>query len=202
MPRSFFVGLPDFSSRGKILEKMLTNVPLDDQFDIEHVAKVTDGYTPSDIKEVLRSAALTPLREARMKSMGDHMKAIQEGKQPPPLGRIPPLRPLTTYDVLQAQKKVSPTQLSPNYRSALLEYASKATGGRVDGVVMGGNSPSQWNSNPRTTYSPPNGDDGYFFANFNTNANGNSNNNNSNNGERWDEAEYDESSSYYDDDDD
>eukprot|EP01083_Nonionella_stella_P056012 147704_1 len=117
-----------------------------------------------------------------MEAMKEYMKAIQEGKPPPPIGNIPRLRSLATYDVIQAQKKVSPTQLSPRYRAALLDYASKATGGRVGSVVMemgGGTSkfpnvPTQWNAsanvNPSaTTHSSPNNEeDGYFFANINS----------------------------------
>jgi hypothetical protein len=175
------------------------NVPLEERFDLEHVAKATEGYTPSDIKEVLRTAALIPLREARMKAMEDHMRAIQEGKPPPPLEKIPRLRSLTSYDILQAQSRVSPTQLSSNYRAALLEYAYKATGGRVGGVTMGGgNDPSQWNPNPSTpAYSPPNDEDGYYFANIDSKGEGSFYNDNNN--VQGGEVDYDDETSSYDD---
>ena len=165
MPRSFFVGLPDYSSRISILQKMLKNVPLEDKFDIEHVAKLTEGYTPSDLKEVLRTAALVPFREARMKAMQDYLTATQKGSKPPLFpGTIPTLRPLSTYDVVQARQKVSPTQLSPNYRAELVKYASKATGGRVIGADT--------NTRHSTTFSISNANEGYYFANFNTNESG------------------------------
>ena len=50
---------------------------MEESFDLDHIAKITDGYTPSDIKEVLRTAALTPLHEARMKAMEGHMMALK-----------------------------------------------------------------------------------------------------------------------------
>jgi len=171
MPRSFLVGLPDYSSRVSILNKMLVHVPLEEGFDIEGIARVTEGYTPSDIKEVLRTSALTPLREARIKVMEEQIKVVKDGKQPPPIDKMPVLRPLQTLDVMQAQLKVSPTQLTSNYRSALLEFASKATGGRVGSVVAGTpqNIPaSQWHYNPneQTSNAQTQGNDGFFYTNI------------------------------------
>ena len=58
-------GLPDVNSRIAILKSMLENVPLAHDFDVDDVARITDAYSPSDLIEVLRTAALIPLREAR-----------------------------------------------------------------------------------------------------------------------------------------
>jgi len=125
MPRSFYVGRPDSSSRYKILQSMLSNVPLADDFDLERIAQCTEKYSPSDLKEVLRTAALYPLREARAtmiqatNSLGMNNTHI-----------IPPLRPLTMSDVKKAMEKVQPTQFSASYRSALSDYVKRASGGR------------------------------------------------------------------------
>ncbi|GAH24670.1 unnamed protein product, partial [marine sediment metagenome] len=43
-----------------------SNVPLDNNFNMDQIAGSMEGYTPSDMKEVLRTAALFPLREARV----------------------------------------------------------------------------------------------------------------------------------------
>lgn len=120
MPRSFFVGLPDKIARTKILSTMLSTVPLDKNFNMDHIAGNMDGYTPSDMKEVLRTAALFPLREAR----NDVIRRKEKGYDI----LMPKLRPLRTIDVVQALQKVSPTPLPQEYRSSLMSFASKATG--------------------------------------------------------------------------
>ena len=159
MPRSFFVGLPNDGERNSILTSMLANVPLDDEFDAEHIVSITEGYTPSDMKEVLRTSALFPLREAR----ADILKQQQEGVT---LSRSeclsPRLRPLQTMDVIQACMKVSPTQLTNEYRSALMTFASKASG---RALPMGG------------TISSPYGDDIHMNRRRASNEEGNVNHN-------------------------
>ncbi|KAL9180166.1 hypothetical protein ACHAXT_008136 [Thalassiosira profunda] len=69
MPRRVFVGLPDYESRVSVLQSMLSHVPLDATFDLSLVASRTGGYSPSDIRELLQSAALYPMREARAEAM-------------------------------------------------------------------------------------------------------------------------------------
>merc|ERR1719223_2004948 len=148
MPRSFFVGLPDVNSRIAILKSMLANVPLAHDFDINAIAHVTDGYSPSDLKEVLRTAALIPLREARTSAIQKRMEARETGLVE---DGIPPLRPLTTNDVMKGRAKVSPTQMSHQYRNALAEYAVRATGGRAGGNTKDDHFSSSWyddSSNP------------------------------------------------------
>ena len=145
MPRSFFVGLPDANSRIAILKSMLANVPLAHDFDVDAVARITDAYSPSDLKEVLRTAALIPLREARTLAIQKQMEARESGL--PGEDGIPPLRPLTTNDVMEGRAKVSPTQMSPQYRNALAEYAVRATGGRAGGYTKDNHS-SSWHENP------------------------------------------------------
>ena len=122
MPRSFFVGLPDVVARKKILSSMLLNVPLHQPFNIDSIIGEMEGYTPSDIKEVLRTAALFPLREAR----ADIIRRREAGDFSHSL--IPKLRPLQTNDVMQALTKVSPTPLTNDYKVALVEFSKKAFG--------------------------------------------------------------------------
>ncbi len=150
MPRSFFIGLPDRDSRIKILSSMLSNVPLARNFDIEYLADATVEYTPSDMKEVLRTAALFPLREARAKVL----------QSPPEAGFMAPqLRPLETKDVMEACRRVSPTQLTRDYREALLTFASKASGRNNFNV-----------NNPHHPHSNSNYGNGNDFGNNNYNS--------------------------------
>ena len=146
MPRSFYVGLPDSTSRFKILKSMLSSVPLSDDFDMERIARATERYSPSDMKEMLRTAALFPLREARAamvrSSNSSHV--------------IPPLRPLAMLDVIKAMEKVQPTQFSASYRSALSDYVRRSNGGRIqEDLLLSGSQ----GHHPPNTFS-----DGSFFT--------------------------------------
>ncbi|KAL3773698.1 hypothetical protein ACHAWO_000676 [Cyclotella atomus] len=122
MPRKIFIGLPDEEARASVVIKMLHGVPLDESFDVEMIAKQTRGYTPSDLKEILQSAALFPLREARAEAMSSRAEQ-GEGSMKIPLS-IPPLRALRTDDVLKALRNTKPTHFSKNYERDLLEWRS------------------------------------------------------------------------------
>ena len=125
MPRSFFVGLPDIFARKNILSSMLSNVPLDSYFNIDQIVSNMEGYTPSDMKEVLRTAALFPLREARA-DMIRRREASSEVSRSELLS--PKLRALETRDVMAALQKVAPTPLTNDYATALMNFASKTSG--------------------------------------------------------------------------
>jgi SpoVK/Ycf46/Vps4 family AAA+-type ATPase len=117
MPRSFYVGLPDDKARQSIIKGILQDVPTSPHFSIDQVVKALSGYSPSDIKEVMRTAALFPLREARSKMFKSYKVSPYN---------LPILRALETSDVLQACLKVSPTQLTPEYTSLLRSFTSNA----------------------------------------------------------------------------
>ena len=117
MPRSFYVGLPDDKARQSIIKGILQNVPTSPHFSIDQVVTALSGYSPSDMKEVMRTAALFPLREARS-------QLFKSDKSSP--YKLPKLRALETSDVLQACMKISPTQLSPEYASSLRSFTSNA----------------------------------------------------------------------------
>lgn len=64
MPKRFAVGLPQTPQRLRILEVLLKDTKLDPaNFDINAVADLTAGMSGSDIREICREAAMTPLRE-------------------------------------------------------------------------------------------------------------------------------------------
>ena len=174
MPRSFFVGLPDRTARIAVLKAMLKTVPLSPDFDVETIAKATEFYSPSDLKELLRTAALAPLREARFKALtegreGNSSSATTSAQGS---GHMPSsLRSLTTADCLGALSKVAPTQLSQQYVDALSAYASRSAG-RNNGIrTDGGN---DYTRSSRRPYQHPSGyyvhkaNDGSFTADIRT----------------------------------
>jgi SpoVK/Ycf46/Vps4 family AAA+-type ATPase len=108
LPQRFYVGLPStVEERAHVLQTLLRGVPtMSGGLNVMHLAHVFSNYSPSDLQQVLQTAAaLGPLRESRQQ---------QQQQQP--------LRPLTTQDVLRAQQHVPPTTYSTAYQQALLHY--------------------------------------------------------------------------------
>ena len=136
MPRRIYVGLPDESSRLDTLKTMLRDVPLDDDFDLELVVRNTHGFSPSDLRELLQTSALYPLREARAEATQSHGS--------PDMHSLPKLRRLRTDDVLLALRSCKPTHLSRQYQEALMRYT------QISGVTK---RPLQRDDN-----------DGYFYS--------------------------------------
>jgi len=126
MPRRIYVGPPDYDSRVSVLRSMLDRVPLDVNFDIDIVARRTEGYSPSDIREVLQAAALYLLREARAEAISSSqvINALDAEENI----RVPPLRRLRTIDVLNALRMTRPTQFSRRYQKELMSYLQKSGG--------------------------------------------------------------------------
>ena len=150
MPRRIFVGLPDTAARQAILHNMLKHVPLEDSFDIDFLAEKTQGYSPSDIREVLQAAALFPLREARATMMASNNDNEGVDDETPSKMQIPPLRSLTNDDVLRALTVAKPTHYSRRYHRQLMEYVNTSGGMRSE-------------ASPSATFDAPSTGN-YFFA--------------------------------------
>ena len=95
--QSHLVGLPDVTARTRFLQHLLQEIPTASDVDASQLAARTEGYSPSDLRRVLQTAAaLGPLRESLT--------------QP---------RALTWSDIQQALQAVPATPLSLEYRQAL-----------------------------------------------------------------------------------
>jgi len=73
MPKKFPVALPSASQRHNIFGLILRGTKVDEQnFDLDHLVRVTAGMSGSDIKEACRDAAMGPVREyiRKMKKEG------------------------------------------------------------------------------------------------------------------------------------
>jgi len=114
LPQSHFVGLPDAAARSYLLKQLLSKVPTDDNIDVTRIAIQTEGYSPSDLRQVLQTAALMgPMRESRTSS--PVLSQQTEQKSP---------RRLSTNDILEALQQTPPTPMSQNYRMALSNFAN------------------------------------------------------------------------------
>ncbi|CAK7219617.1 mitochondrial dynamin GTPase Msp1 [Sporothrix eucalyptigena] len=63
MPKKFDVPLPGVKQRRRILQLVLGETKRDEDFDLEYIARTTEGMSGSDLKELCRDAAMMPMRE-------------------------------------------------------------------------------------------------------------------------------------------
>jgi len=63
LPRRLLVDLPDAPNRKKILKVVLAKEELGPDVDLDEVAKLSEGYSGSDVKQLCVAAAYQPIRE-------------------------------------------------------------------------------------------------------------------------------------------
>lgn len=59
----FEIGIPVQSERNKILQVVLKGENVEPNVDYDHIARLCEGFTGSDILEVCKQAAFYPIRE-------------------------------------------------------------------------------------------------------------------------------------------
>ncbi|KAJ1494055.1 P-loop containing nucleoside triphosphate hydrolase protein [Baffinella frigidus] len=111
MPRPFLIDLPDAKQRADIVRKVLSKEHVDPGFDYQDVAKQTQGYSGSDLKELCRASLMQPLRDL----------LEDEARLGPDAPKME-LRALTAVDVIMAKEHVQPTAVEAD------EYLRRATG--------------------------------------------------------------------------
>ncbi|KAI9596187.1 AAA-domain-containing protein [Syncephalis fuscata] len=100
MPKRFSISPPDESQRTSILNIMLKDIKLSSPEMVSLLAKATEGFTGSDLKELCRNAAMIPVRERVRTEAGklDHGLAdLQHMK-------YDDVRPLVLQDFIQKNK--------------------------------------------------------------------------------------------------
>lgn len=82
MPKKFPVPLPGREQRLRILQLVLGDTKRDPEFNLEYIARVTEGMSGSDIKEACRDAAMVPMREyiREHKASGASMSRVEPHK--------------------------------------------------------------------------------------------------------------------------
>ena len=136
MPRQFYIGLPDVAEREQILRLYLSGryegaakeeyaVDLDAL--ANEVAMETEGYSGSDLRELVNAAAMIPVREFLAQGGGSKKKKKKNSKHDQ-------VRALKLSDFWQAKQSVPPTNAS-NPRDNFMDYSR----------------PDVWNSNGQST---------------------------------------------------
>ncbi|CAL0334216.1 unnamed protein product [Lupinus luteus] len=98
LPRRIYVDLPDAENRMKILRIVLAQENLVPGFEYDKLAKLTEGYSGSDLKNLCIAAAYRPVQEL-----------IEEEKKGFSNGTPSLLRPLNVDDFVESKAKVGPS---------------------------------------------------------------------------------------------
>ncbi|KAA8533563.1 hypothetical protein F0562_031003 [Nyssa sinensis] len=83
LPQAFEIGIPNCRERMEILKVILKGEKVEDDIDFDHIARLCDGYTGSDLLELCKKAAYFPIR--------DLLNDEKNGKwspEPRPLSRL------------------------------------------------------------------------------------------------------------------
>jgi len=107
--RRIYVPMPSLEDRIKLFQYFLRDVRKED-IDYQHLAKLTKGYTPSDIRDICQLAVLEVVTE-----LFESGKALEQGSRP---------RPLTTKDLEDAIKRIMPSVTS-EIEAVYLKWAEK-----------------------------------------------------------------------------
>lgn len=95
LPRRIYVDLPDVENRMKIVKIFLSHEHLEPSFRFDELAKATEGYSGSDLKNLCIAAAYRPVQEL-----------LEKEKQLGEQTATPSLRQLVLDDFIQAKSKV------------------------------------------------------------------------------------------------
>ncbi|CAA7037286.1 unnamed protein product [Microthlaspi erraticum] len=106
LPRRLMVGLPDAPNRAKILRVILAEEDLSPDIDLDGVARMTDGYSGSDLKNLCVAAAHRPIKEILEQEKVERDAALAEGKAPPALRGSCDIRALNMQDFRYAHEQV------------------------------------------------------------------------------------------------
>ncbi|XP_019413216.1 PREDICTED: uncharacterized protein LOC109325360 [Lupinus angustifolius] len=98
LPRRIYVDLPDAENRMKILRIVLAQENLVPNFEYDKLAKLTEGYSGSDLKNLCIASAYRPVQEL-----------IEEEKKGGDNAMPSVLRPLNLDDFVESKGKVGPS---------------------------------------------------------------------------------------------
>ncbi|KAL1203094.1 ATPase family AAA domain-containing protein FIGL1 [Cardamine amara subsp. amara] len=115
LPQAFEIGMPDRRERAEILKVTLKGERVEPDIDFDHVARLCEGYTGSDIFELCKKAAYFPIREI--------LEAERKGK---PYSGPRPISQMDLEKVLATSKK---TQVAAGEYSMLSSQSSAWRGG-------------------------------------------------------------------------
>ncbi len=106
--KRIYVGLPNLAARKKMFELYTKPLTLSDDVKLDELAKITEGYTGSDIKDIVQAVQINVVRE-----LFESGKALEADSKP---------RPITIDDFRQVIKQRKPS-VSPELIKAYLKWS-------------------------------------------------------------------------------
>ena len=97
-----YIGLPDISCRKQLFELELGKRPHDEDIDMEELARLTDGYTSSDISFMVKETARTAFEECLKRDRGSIVKISETMLR----NVIKMTRPSVSYDEVRRYEKM------------------------------------------------------------------------------------------------
>ncbi|KAJ6239141.1 aaa-type atpase family protein-related [Anaeramoeba flamelloides] len=76
-PRRLYVDMPDFKARKKILQVILKCETIENNFDFDKLARITQGFSGSDLKNLATTAGYYPIRELLSEEFSKLGKTLQ-----------------------------------------------------------------------------------------------------------------------------
>lgn len=83
MPAQFHVGLPNEEQRLKIVRLVLMSEAISDDVDLNRIAKLTNGFSGSDIRELCRNASVYRIRNYMRKENANKSTTSDAMDNPP-----------------------------------------------------------------------------------------------------------------------
>ncbi|XP_076052258.1 no mitochondrial derivative [Oratosquilla oratoria] len=108
MPSAFHIGLPDVRQREQILQLVLNEEPTED-LDVAAIARKTESFSGSDLRELCRNAAMYRLRDymrMNMEAAEANRDDNQSGNSDDSENYEDAMRPMTQSDFIQALGKM------------------------------------------------------------------------------------------------
>lgn len=91
MPTQFLIGSPNGEQRLRILRLILETECLSDDVDLNHLAKLTNGFSGSDLRELCRNASVNRLREFVRQNESAASTSASSTAPSVPLDKPPPI---------------------------------------------------------------------------------------------------------------
>ncbi|KAJ3645563.1 hypothetical protein Zmor_023208 [Zophobas morio] len=104
MPATFHIPMPSAVQRKKILSLTLENEPIAEDVDVEKMARLTDGFSGSDLRELCRNGSVYRVRDY----MKNHSEAVMDSSEDEYQDA---LRPITMDDLMVSLNKMKESKM-------------------------------------------------------------------------------------------
>lgn len=113
MPATFHVPMPNAAQRRQILSLILAHEPISEDVDVETIAKSTEGFSGSDLRELCRNAAVYRVRDFVRQEINSSMR-VDGGFRPRNNSENEyhdALRPITMEDLTYSFNKMRDSKI-------------------------------------------------------------------------------------------